>query len=267
LFQSKVLNPVSPILNPPTLADRLALRERPSGSPLMHQQWGDLLFMHWPVPAEVIQPYLPPRLRVDTHDGQAWLAIVPFRMWDVRSRVTPPVPGVREFLELNVRTYVHLDGVPGVWFFSLDATNALAVWAARTFFHLPYFRARLSLERPAPDQLRYVGHRVHNGAPDAHFTATWQLGAALPPVEPGSLTFFLTERYCLYAAAGGAAPGQGERLYRGRIAHAPWPLREIELLNFQSDLIEQHGLPVPVGAPVLHAGGPLSVDLWQLRRV
>jgi uncharacterized protein YqjF (DUF2071 family) len=246
----------------PTLADRLALRERPTGRPLMYQDWGDLLFMHWPVPAEVIQPYLPPRLQVDIHDGMAWLAIVPFRMWDVRSRVTPPVPGVREFLELNVRTYVHLDGVPGVWFFSLDATNALAVWAARTFFHLPYFRAQLTLERPAAERLHYTGHRVHNGAPQAHFSATWQLGEALPPTEPGSLAFFLTERYCLYAAC-----KKGQRLYRGRISHNPWPLHSVELLNFESDLVEGHGLPALVGEPVLHAGGPLHVSLWALQRV
>ncbi len=250
----------------PTLPDRLALRERPTDRPLMHQEWGDLLFMHWPVPAELIQAQLPARLQADTYDGHAWLAVVPFRMWNVRSRVTPPVPGVREFLELNVRTYVHLDGVPGVWFFSLDASNPLAVWAARTFFHLPYFRARLSLDRPAPNQLRYTGHRVHNGAPDGHFEATWQLGAALPPSEPGSLAFFLTERYALYAA-GGQGPGRGEKLYRGRIAHQPWPLRAAELLHYDSDLIEGHGLPTPVGAPVLHAGGPLSVDLWRLQRV
>jgi len=250
----------------PTLAGRLALRERPAGRPLMHQEWGDLLFMHWPVPAELIQACLPPRLTVDLHEGQAWLAVVPFRMWDVRSRVTPPVPGVREFLELNVRTYVHLDGVPGVWFFSLDASNPLAVWAARTFFHLPYFRARLSLARPAPDVLHYTGHRVHNGAPAGHFDATWRVGAALPPAEPGSLAFFLTERYALYAASGWG-PGRGDKLYQGRIAHQPWPLREVELLACQSDLVEGHDLPTPVGAPLLHAGGPLSVDLWRLQRV
>jgi uncharacterized protein YqjF (DUF2071 family) len=246
----------------PTLPDRLALRERPTNRPLMHQEWGDLLFMHWPVPAALIQAQLPARLQADIHDGTAWIAVVPFRMWDVRSRVTPPVPGVREFLELNVRTYVHLDGVPGVWFFSLDASNPLAVWAARTFFHLPYFRARLSLDRPAPDQLHYTGHRVHNGAPEGHFDATWRLGETLPPAEPGSLAFFLTERYALYAAC-----GQGGKLYRGRIAHHPWPLRAAELLHYDSNLIEGHGLPTPVGAPVLHAGGPLSVDLWRLQRV
>jgi uncharacterized protein YqjF (DUF2071 family) len=250
----------------PTLADRLALRQRPSGSPLMHQEWGDLLFMHWPVPAELIQAQLPTRLQVDTYDGHAWIGVVPFRMWNVRSRITPPVPGVREFLELNVRTYVYLDGVPGVWFFSLDATNPLAVWAARTFFHLPYFRAHLNLERPAPSQLHYTGHRVHNGAPHAHFSATWELGDALPPAEPDSLTFFLTERYCLYAACG-AGVGQGDKLYRGHIHHQPWPLHHAELLAYDSSLVEGHGLPTPTGAPVLHAGGPLNVDLWALHRV
>jgi uncharacterized protein YqjF (DUF2071 family) len=250
----------------PTLASRLALRERPAGPPLMHQAWGDLLFMHWPIAPELIQAQLPGRLQVDLHEGQAWIGVVPFRMWDVRSRVTPPVPGVREFLELNVRTYVHLDGVPGVWFFSLDASNPLAVWAARTFFHLPYFRAHLKLERPAPERLHCIGHRVHNGAPEGHFAATWQLGEALPPTEPGSLAFFLTERYALYAA-GGMGPGRGDKLYRGRIAHHPWPLRTAELLHYTGDLVEGHGLPTPQGAPVLHAGGPLSVDLWRLQRV
>jgi uncharacterized protein YqjF (DUF2071 family) len=136
---------------------------------------------------------------------------------------------------------VHLDGVPGVWFFSLDATNPLAVWAARTFFYLPYFRAHMKLERPAPEQLHYIGHRVHNGAPEAHFTATWQLGEALSPTEPGSLEFFLTERYHLYAAGRGGQPGQGERLYRGTIHHQPWPLHQVELLDYQSDLLTGPG--------------------------
>jgi uncharacterized protein YqjF (DUF2071 family) len=136
----------------------------------------------------------------------------------------------------------------------------------RTFFHLPYFRAQLKLERPAAERLHFIGHRVHNGAPEGRFAATWQLGETLPPTEPGSLAFFLTERYALYAA-GGMGPGRGDKLYRGRIAHHPWPLRAAELLHYNGDLVEGHGLPTPVGAPVLHAGGPLSVDLWRLERV
>ena len=248
--------------NEPTLASRLALRERPVGAPLLHQEWHDLLFMHWPVPAELLQPYLPERLQLDTHDGTAWLAIVPFNMTKVRTRMAPPVPGTNEFLELNVRTYVHLDGVPGVWFLSLDATNALAVWVARTFFHLPYLRATMRLEQPGPQLRQFTAQRTHAGVPAAHFRATWTVGAPLPPPEPGSLLFFLTERYCLYASNKSQT-----KLYRGRVAHEPWPLRAAQVLHYESTLIESHGLPTPVGKPLVHFGGPVSVELWPMQRV
>ena len=246
----------------PTLADRLALRERPAGTPLLRQEWGDLLFMHWPVPVALLQPHLPPRLRVDTYGGMAWLAVVPFRMSKVRTRVSPPVPGASDFLELNVRTYVHLDGVPGVWFFSLDATNALAVWAARTFFNLPYLRATMRLDQPSEQLRQFRAERTHAGVAPAHFRATWSIGAPLPPAEPDSLAFFLTERYCLYTSNKAQT-----KLYRGRVAHAPWPLRAAKVLHYESTLLESHGFPTPAEPPVVHAGGPVSVELWPMRRV
>ena len=93
----------------------------------MRQSWHDLLFMHWRVPADVLRPLIPPGLEVDTFDGSAWIAVVPFRMSDVAPRFVPAVPGLSAFPELNVRTYVARDGKPGVWFFSLDAGNRLAV--------------------------------------------------------------------------------------------------------------------------------------------
>ena len=252
----------SSLTTAPTLSARLALRERPDGIPLLRQQWNELLFMHWPVPAALIQAHLPPRLQVDVHDGTAWLAVVPFQMSKVRTRVTPEVPGTNAFLELNVRTYVHLDGVPGVWFFSLDATSALAVWMARTFFHLPYLRATMRLDTPGAGLRQFTAQRTHGGAPSATFRATWKIGAPLPPAEPGSLTFFLTERYCLYASNKART-----KLYRGRVAHAPWPLNAAQLLHYESDLVESHGLPKLQGPPVVHFGGPVSVELWPMQRV
>ena len=254
--------PFLPDPTAPTLANRLALRERPLGTPLLRQDWGDLLFLHWPVPAELLQPHLPPRLKIDTHDGMAWLAIVPFRMSKVRTRVSPPVPGASEFLELNVRTYVHLDGVPGVWFFSLDATNALAVWVARTVFNLPYLRATMRLEIPSPELRQFTATRTHAGFAAAHFRATWKIGPPLPPAEPGSLAFFLTERYCLYTSNRAQT-----KLYRGRVAHPAWPLRSAQVLHYDSTLIESHGLPTPAGPPVVHAGGLVAVELWPMQRV
>jgi uncharacterized protein YqjF (DUF2071 family) len=254
--------PAAAAPNAPTLAARLALRERPVGAPLLRQQWSDLLFMHWPVPTALLQPHLPPRLQLDTHDGVAWLGVVPFKMSKVSTRVSPPVPGTDEFLELNVRTYVHLDGVPGVWFFSLDATSPLAVWVARTFFHLPYLHATMRLESPGAQLRQFTARRTHGGQPAAHFRATWKIGAPLPVAEPGSLAFFLTERYCLYT--GNQAH---TKLYRGRVAHQPWPLSSAQVLHYESSLVESHGLPTPAGAPLVHAGGPVSVELWPMQRV
>jgi len=110
------------------------LPERPW---IMTQTWHDLLFAHWPVDKERLRAKLPPGIALDLFDGQAWLGVVPFRMSNVAPRGLPALPWVSAFPELNVRTYVTRDGKPGVYFFSLDAANPLAVQTARTLFHLP----------------------------------------------------------------------------------------------------------------------------------
>ena len=226
----------------------------------MRQHWGKLLFMHWPIRADLLRPLIPSRLSIDTFDGSAWIGVVPFTMWGIRASFAPPVPGLSAFHELNVRTYVHLDGVPGVWFFSLDAESRAAVWAARTFFHLPYFNARMSIEQQ--DQtISYTSHRTHTGAAPAEFDATWIIRDALQPAsEPGSLAFFLTERYCLYAA-------RRESLFRCRIFHPPWPLQEASLSSYRSTMIESLGLSAPEGSPLLHYAEALEVDIWMVAEV
>lgn len=239
--------------------DRLSIRRRPRGLPIMRQNWGKLLFMHWPIDAALLRPLVPRRLTIDTFDGTAWISVTPFTMWGVRPTFVPPVPGLSQLHELNVRTYVHLDGVPGVWFHSLDANLAPAVWAARRFFYLPYFKARMSLSQHART-IDYHSERTHRDAPPAAFQATWTIGDALTQSLPGSHAFFLTERYCLYAA-------RGERLYRSRIFHQAWPLRRAELSAYRSTMIESHGLPAPRTGPLLHYSEALEVDIWPLVRV
>jgi uncharacterized protein YqjF (DUF2071 family) len=241
--------------------DRLAVRERPEGQPIMHQDWGKLLFMHWRIREESLRPLIPERLQIDTFDGSAWIAITPFTMWDIRAfpPYLPPVPGLSSMHELNVRTYVHLDGVPGVWFFSLDANGSVAVVTARTFFHLPYFNAEMQLEKSGKT-IVYSSSRTEHGAPAAEFDATWKIGETLAYSHPGSLEFFLTERYCLYAA-------HKQKLYRCRIFHQPWPLQKADLSTFNSTMIESHGLPTPKDAPLLHYAEEISVDIWSLAEV
>src|SRR5580692_10586538 len=165
----------------------------------MAQSWHDLLFAHWRMEEAALRRHIPTELKIDTLGGQAWLGVVPFRMSGVRLRGTPPVPWLSAFPELNVRTYVHVDGKPGVWFFSLDADNRTAVAIARAWFHLPYFRARMS----CAERNGWIEYRCERSHPSAH---SGVLNGRYRPIgevfaaAPGSLEYFLTERYCLYAA-------------------------------------------------------------------
>ncbi len=241
-------------------ADRLTVRSRPPGWPIMYQSWGNLLFVHWPIPAESLRPLIPEPLVIDTFDGSAWVGITPFTMWGVRPVLSPPLPVLSRSHELNVRTYVHLDGVPGVWFFSLDANNPLAVLGARLAFYLPYFTARMSLER-RDQTVHFASRRTRLHAAPAEFEAAWTVGDGLPQAEPGSLDFFLVERYCLYSA-------RQDSLYCARIFHRPWPLRRARLLSCRSTMLESQGLPSPKGYPLLHQQGePLNVRVWPRVRV
>ena len=234
---------------------------------LMRQRWSELLFAHWPVSPEVLRPYLPARLELDLFEGQAWLGVVPFTMSGIRPLGLPAVPGLNHLHELNVRTYARLDGVPGVWFLSLDATNPLGVWAARTLFHLPYLHARICLTE-TDGTFRAVAERTHRGAPPATFAATWMPGNLQPLAKPGSLAHFLTERYFLYTAGPNLLQDvHGNNLWRGRLWHKPWTLREATLSEWDSTLVEAHGLPTPVGPPLLYAADMLDVWVQDLRRV
>jgi uncharacterized protein YqjF (DUF2071 family) len=223
----------------------------------MYQSWGKLLFLHWPVPVETLRPLLPARLTLDTFAGTAWIALTPFTVWHARPIFLPPIPWVSNFHELNVRTYVHLDGVPGVWFFSLDATSAVAVWGARTFFRLPYHTAHITL-RQEGQGIYY--RSLRKAQPTAQFEATWTIGAVLGPADPGTREFFLVERYCLYTATNG-------RLYRGRIFHQPWRLQGAELVSYAATMLEAQGIPTPAAAPLLHYAEALHVAIWPLEEV
>ncbi len=225
----------------------------------MHQKWGKLLFMHWRVDEAVLRPLIPSELQIDTFGGSAWLAITPFTMWDISAfpPFIPPIPGLSSMHELNVRTYVHFDGVPGVWFFSLDANSALAVFAARTLFALPYFYAEINLKQTG-ERIDYELSR--EGDPAAELRVAWTIGKKLPQAEPGSREFFLTERYCLYTTRDG-------KLYRARIHHAPWALQKAELIEFDSNILAAAGIPKPSDQPILHYAEELAVDIWLLQNL
>lgn len=225
---------------------------------VMSMVWERLLFMHWPVTPDALQQHLPDGLTIDTFDGSAWLAVVPFTMTGVRLRFTPSIPTQHAFHELNVRTYVRdATGTPGVWFFSLDAANPVAVRTARATFRLPYFDARMALERDG-DTTRYVSRRTHRGAPPATYEATYRPTGEPTRSQPGTIEHFVTERYCLFNSS-------SRGICRGDIQHVPWPLQRAECETRTNTMTEQLGLDLPDTEPLLHYAEHLDVVAWWPR--
>lgn len=231
----------------------------PTARVVMYQRWHDLLFMHWPVAAELLRPHIPSGLEIDTFEGQAWLAVVPFRMSHIHPRGLFPVPWLSEFAELNVRTYVIKDGRPGVWFFSLDAANPIAVAIARNWFKLPYFNARMNCEDDGK-KIIYSGQRTHRNAPSCAFIGTYHPVADVIIPNPGTLEYFLTARYCLYTADAGG------KVYRGEIDHDPWPLQVAEASIKVNTMAEPIGVKL-AGEPLLHFSKTINVNVWGLEKI
>jgi uncharacterized protein YqjF (DUF2071 family) len=221
----------------------------------MKQTWHDLLFAHWPLPAERMRPLVPAQLDLDTFDGQCWVGVVPFRMSGIRGRGLPPLPGLSRFPELNVRTYVTYGGKPGVYFFSLDAANLPAVWAARTFYHLPYFHAAMTSQEEPGGNIRYHSRRFNSAA---EFRGRYRPITEMRLREKGSIEHWLTERYCLYTTHRG-------QVYRGEIHHQPWPLQDAEAEFETNTVAAAAGVPLPSSAPLLHFARRLQVLIWPLR--
>lgn len=242
------------------MIDRLAPRVRPSDCPVFRQRWSRLAFLHWRFAPEVVRALVPATLELDLFEGQAWVSVVPLTVTRMRPAILPPIPRLSDARQINVRTYVHRDGVPGLWFLSIDADNPLAVWGARIAYRLAFFHARMHIDEH-DGGIAFSCERTDAGAAKATFDAQWQLGDALPVPELGTLDFFLLERYVLYS-------GSDERMWLARIHHRPWPLRRLALRHLASTMLEAHGLPRPPEAPLAHAQAfPFEVAIWPPRRL
>ena len=205
-------------MSEPTLNQRLEVRSRPAQPVVMYQRWENLLFLHWRFPASEVQRTLPPGLTVDTHDGAAWVGVIPFYMRGVRPRGLPALGSLSNFLEMNVRTYVYDEsGRPGVWFYSLDCNQPVAVRLARALMHLPYEHASMDSEISANGSVDYHVQRKGENE-DARFH--YPVAREGRPAEPGTLEFFLIERYRLFSYV-----RHRRVLLAGRVWHAPYAIR------------------------------------------
>lgn len=231
----------------------------PDGPWLMTQTWNDLLFAHWPIDKHALREHVPAVFELDLFDGEAWLGVVPFHMTNVAPRLVPALPWISAFPELNVRTYVRVGGKPGVYFFSLDAGNPVAVGAARTLLNLPYFTAKMNVDVAANGEVRYESRRV--SSPPAEFTARYRgLGDPHAPM-PGTLEYFLTERYCLYAI------DHAYHAYRLDIHHPPWALEQGEGEIALNTMADAAGIRNPGIAPLLHFSRRQDAVAWSPTRL
>jgi uncharacterized protein YqjF (DUF2071 family) len=228
---------------------------------ILSMRWRDLLFAHWAVDPATVSDRLPEGVSVDTHDGDAYLGVVPFVMADIRPRGSPV--GL-EFCELNLRTYVTVDGTPGVYFFSLDADDRIGVRIARWLFELPYYRAEMDVDTRRSDgdrRVEFRSERSSNRAPPARFDAVYGPDGPHSRPEPDSIEAFLTERYRFYTADGNG------RLYRGDIDHERWRLAPAWADVRENALFRANGFEEPDGTAIYHFAESIDVSAARIRRV
>ncbi len=215
---------------------------------VQRQEWRDLLFAHWPIRISTLRPLVPRSLELDCFDGQAWVGIVPFRMTGVRLRWLPSLPWLSAFPELNLRTYVRHRGQSGIYFFSLDAPNPLAVTVARRLYHLPYHRAEITM-RSDQDGISYDCRRRQRDAPPAAIGVDYRpIGDAFR-AEAGSLEHFLVERYALFCASANG------KIHACRLQHPAWKLMPAEAEFRYNTMTESVGFSLPETKPLLWYSG------------
>jgi len=246
-------------MNLPSDQQRLGARQKPDSPVVMRQDWSHLLFLHWEISPEEIQQRLPEGLYVDTFEGKAYLGVVPFFMEKIRPSYLPCVPGLSWFQELNFRTYVHdKHGNPGVWFFTLDCNQWLAVKIARGLFHLPYNHAKMSSEKIG-DDLIYKSQRKGDTI-DQVYNYPQNL-TTTQEAEVGTLEFFLLERYRLFSQR------KNGTIYEGLVHHPPYQYQHLENTTQPTRLFSLCDFAEP-GAPPVSAmiAATVSVNIHPLKK-
>lgn len=216
--------------------------------PVIRQSWLELTFLHWAFDPAVVRPLIPAELELDLWEGKCYVGLVPFILAGITHPKAPAVPWLSRFNETNVRTYVwDRYGRRGVWFFSLDAARLAAVVGARISYALPYYWAKMRVDREGR-QVLYRSRRRHGPPGETNIAVT--PGATIG--EPSPLEVFLTARWRLFAYQRG-------RLFRADIDHPRWPLQAAAVDRLEETLVRAAGLPAPRGEPLAHFSAGVRV--------
>lgn len=217
------------------------------------QSWSDVLFLHYAVSPGAVEPHLPRGVELDTFDGDAWISLVFFRL-TLRPAGWFYVPGFSSLRELNVRTYVTCDGLPGIIFLRMFADNRLAIAAARLLTPLSYEPADLLAAQRDGWQRAECRPKSGRGALAIEFQAEATAAAA----EVRSLDAWLVERYRLFVQA------YDGPLLAAEVEHPPWMLSSIRTRTLHQSL--ESGLGVPLGeVAAAHYSTGVAAQFGQFR--
>ena len=225
----------------------------PVGFAVMKQEWRDLAYIHFDYDPAEVQALLPSGLEVDTWDGRAWVGLIPFSMRNISFPLVPPVPYLGSFPEINVRTYVVRNGVPGVWFFSLDVNRLLPAFVARMTYRLPYCWGRASNVMSGATLVS----RVERKWPARGSRTGIEVRVGERITDPSPFEHFLSARWGLYSRSGARG------LRYAPVDHPKWDLHRGEVLHLDDTLIMAAGLSAPVGEPhcMWSPGVPVRIGL------
>jgi uncharacterized protein len=224
---------------------------------IMGQSWERLLFAHWRIDEARLRRFVPPQIPIDTFDGSAWIGVTPFIVGGLRLRFLPPLPGTARFPEINVRTYATIEDRPGIYFFSLDVPNVLAIAAARRVYRLPYFRSKIDV-RHADGRISYRSRRIDPAGTPVE--CAMEYGATGPgrAAPVGSFEYWAAERYCLYTL------DDRMSVLRGEIHHPPWQIQPAQATIASNSMGRQLGSDFQE-QPVLHYAHRQDVLFWPNR--
>lgn len=226
---------------------------------IAQQLWKDVLFLHWPIPYEYLQTQIPAPFKLDTYRGKSWISIVLFQALHSRPRGLPIALSQRDLLQLNIRTYVQLNGVPGIYFFSIDTNSEWTVRSARSVFNLPYRKATMNFKQDHSG-LEFNSEAANKLADVRSFKARFTPTTRQVDHCPGSLAHFLTERYYLWTI-------KNRNVLKGSISHYPWDLvyaeAQLSMSGWPSFLASEN----LKGQPIAHYSKMMNAYMHPFERV
>lgn len=232
----------------------------PSEQWIMRQNWSNIFFTHWPIKPEILRPFIPNSLQIDTYNQYAWVGIVLFVMGGIYPRGLNSLSILPPFPEINVRTYVIYDDKPGIYFLSIDVGDWASYTIAKRWFHLPYYSSHVSYQK---DNQTFQFRSRRKGRPNSSISFNGKY-FPLPEIyfpREGTLDNWLIERYCLYSR------DQRGNLYCGEIHHHPWPLQQAKSEIHMNTLLSPFNIDPNEVEPISHYSKGVDSLIWNIKKV